>query len=286
MGPRKLILIPDEDLDRLETRPSLGEYSRELWRRRHFIRADARSKAMTSGRDTFLGKAWVILDPLFQVLLYAFIFGAVLGVSRGIENYVGFLTIGVIFFRICTRGLASGVNLIQKSRSLISSFQFPRASVAFGAALKDFMDSLVPTGVAIVVALALQAGDPVSWTVLLVIPVLIMAAFFVLGTSLIVARATAFVPDLRTPVNLLNRGLFFISGIFFSLDRFENHPVLEAIMTANPVYQFLTVVRTCVLLGEVPPLGVWGYLALWSFGIAAIGYLYFWQAEGRYSSVR
>lgn len=286
MGRRPMELISDTSIKRIESRPSLWSYTRALWAKRFFIRADAAGKSMAKGRDTFLGRAWVVLDPLVQVLLYAFIFGVVLGVDRGIENFVGFLTIGVIFFRLCTRGFATGVNLIQKSKAMISSFQFPRAAMPLGVSLKESIDSIAPGLVAIVVALALQADKPVSWTIVLVLPVLLLIGFFGLGICFIVARLTAFIPDLKTPISLISRGLFFLSGVFFSLDRFDAHPTLSAIMKANPVYQFLTAVRTCVLDGEIPELGVWLYLALWSFGMAAFGYIFFWEAESRYSGVR
>lgn len=286
MKEPKVILVPDGNLRHLETRPNIFAYSKSLWDRRDFIKADASSKAMNKGRDTFLGKLWIVLDPLFQVGLYAIIFGVVLGVSRGMDNFVGFLTIGVIFFRLCTRGFATGIGAIQKSKALISSFQFPRAAVPISITLKEFLDALAPAGVAVAMALLLQIDKGIPWTIILVIPILLLISLFCLGICLFVARATAFVPDLRTPINLINRGLFFVSGVFFSLERFQNHPALEAVMRANPVYQYLTAVRTCVLDGQVPSVGVWAYLCLWSFGLCILGYIYFWQAEDRYSSVK
>ena len=155
-----------------------------------------------------------------------------------------------------------------------------------GVSLKEAIDSVAPGIVAIVVALALQPDKTVSWTIILVLPVLVLIGFFGMGLCFIVARLTAFIPDLKTPVSLISRGLFFLSGVFFSLERFDAHPTLSALMKANPVYQFLTAVRTCVLDGTVPELGVWLYLSLWSFGLAIVGYVFFWEAESRYSGVR
>lgn len=286
MKRRPMELVSDTSIRRIESRLSLLDYTRALWKKRHFIRADAAGKSMSKGRDTFLGKAWVVLDPLVQVLLYALIFGVVLGISRGMDNFVGFLTIGVIFFRLCTRGLATGINLIQKSKAMISSFQFPRAAMPLGVSLKESIDSIVPALIAVAVALALQPNKGIPWTVILVIPITLLIGLFGLGICFIVARLTAFIPDLKTPVTLVSRGLFFLSGVFFSLERFDSHPTLATAMQANPVYQFLTAVRTCVLDGAVPGIWVWLYLSLWSLGLALFGYIFFWQAESRYSGVR
>src|SRR5699024_10597217 len=104
-----------------------------------------------------------------------------------------------------------------------------RAAMPLGVSLKEALDSIAPGLVAVVVALALQAGKPISWTVILVFPILALIGFFGLGLCFIVARLTAFIPDLKTPVSLVSRGLFFLSGVFFSLERFEAHPTLSAL---------------------------------------------------------
>lgn len=280
------VLVDDNDLQNLRARLPLLAYTKELWRRRHFIVAEARGRALRNGNDTFLGRAWIVLDPLFQVSLYVLVFGMILGVSRGIDNFVGFLTIGVIFYRQSTRGFATGVGLVQSARNLISSFNFPRAAVVFSVGLKNSIDGIVPSLVAIVVALLLQLGSIPSLAVLLVIPIYILIQLFNLGVSFFVARLTAFVPDLKTPINLFTRALFFLSGIFFTLERYDGHPVLIQAMKLNPIYQFLTSIRTCVLDGRVPSLDTLMYLSCWSLGLAVVGYIYFWAADERYASVR
>ena len=264
----------------------MGEYLKEIWQSRNFIFLDARMRANANGRDTFLGKLWIVFDPLLQTAFYGFVFGVVLQVSRGMENFPGFLALGVIFFKIVTRGMSTGVGLVRRSRALISSFHFPRAAVPIGETLKNAFDGLVPAMIAVLLALAWQRDQPVSWTVLLVIPLFFLIQLFSLGCCFVIARATAFVPDLKSIVNLITRALFFLSGVFFSIERFVNHPELELAMKLNPVYQFLSTVRLVVLDGQVPSIGIWAYLCLWSVGLSCVGLVYFWAAEGRYASIR
>lgn len=273
-------------LKRLQSRPPIGEYLRDIWRTRNFTLLNARTSANRNGRDTFLGRIWVLLDPLLQTAFYGFIFGLVLQVSRGMDNFPGFLAIGVVFFRIITRGITSGVNLVRRSRAMMSSFNFPRGAVVIGETVKNAIDGIVPAVVAVALAILWQLDQPVHWTVIMVVPLFILMQFFSLGCSFIVARACAFVPDLKSLVNLVNRGLFFLSGVFFSIDRFVDHPTLALLMKLNPVHQFLSAVRVSVLDGVIPSSFTWLYLASWSFGLAALGLLYFWAAEGRYATLR
>lgn len=280
------ILVNGSGLHELQSRPPLKQYVREIWRIRAFTFLNARTRANTQGRDTFLGKAWIVLDPLIQTAFYGFVFGVILNVSRGMDNFPGFLALGIVFFRLSTRGIKSGINLIRNSRPLISSFHFPRATVVLGEALKNALDGVIPAAVAIVLALLWQLDKPVSWTILLVVPIYVLVHFFGMGCCFIVARSTAFIPDLRAIYNLISRALFFLSGVFYSIDRFVNNPDLELFMKLNPVYQFLNATRLVVLDGQVPSLFTFCYLTVWSLGLSFVGFLYFWEAEGRYASIR
>ena len=285
-GFRNLQLVDDSELYSLRSRDNLLDYSRRLFERRHFILAYARSRSLSRGRNMFLGRAWLILQPILDVSVYAFIFGYVLHVSRGMDNFIGFLTIGVIYLKFATGGLTAGKSLIRGSKGLISSFNFPTAAIPVSTTIKQLIDHLIPALVAIICALLFQLDKGLSWTLVLVVPLYLLIHCFSLGCMFIVGRATAFIPDLAAIVGLVNRGLFFISGVFFDLSKFDKNPHIQALMEANPIYQFLTAVRQVVLYGEVPSLGTWLYISAWSFGLLIIGYFYFWQAEERYTVVK
>jgi len=281
-----LVLVDGSELHSLEARPPLPAYIVQLWQRRHFARAEARSKSFSEGRDMFLGKIWIILNPLLQVAIYALIFGMVLQISRGMENFIGFLVIGVIYFGFVSTALNSSSNLIRSSRGLISSFSFPKASLVFSAIFRQLLDNVVPVLVAVAIALAFQPTVNVNWTLTLLPVHFLLLHVFLTGCSLIIARITAFIPDFKGIVTLISRGLFFASGVFFPISRFDGHPVLMSIMQGNPVYEFLTVVRAIILEGQPGPVSMWIDIIFWSFGLLLIGLLYFWHAEARYASVK
>lgn len=279
-------LVDDSELGSLNAKPRLSSYLSKLWGRRHFILADAKSKSLNTGRGTFLGKAWILINPMLQVAVFVLVFGLVLKVDRGIDNFVGFLIIGVIFFGFLSGGLSAGSGLIQAQRSMISSFQFPRAALTFSVTLRNAIDNIAPAIVAVVLAVLTQLDRPIHWTIILVVPLFVIMQIFALGCTLWISRITAFIPDTKALVSLAQRALFFLSGVFFPLSRFDAHPVLKSVMEANPIYQFLTAVRMSVLDGVIPPLGMWIYLLSWSAILSVTGLIYFWMAEGRYSRVR
>lgn len=282
---QNIIEVDDTYLRRLSARPGLGKYLAQLWQRRHFIWAEARNKAFSRGRDMYLGRAWIVLQPILDTAVYILVFGVVLNISKNIDYFIGYLVIGVIFFNFITRGLNSGAGLIQSSKGMISSFSFPKAALPISLTVKQLLDNVAPALVGLLIAFLYHGLTP-SLAILTVPVFFLMIHLFSLGAMLIVARITAFVPDLKALVSTFTRGLFFVSGVFFDIHRFDSNETIQSIMLANPAYQFLTAVREATIYQTVPPLGRWLYLAAWTFGLLIIGLIFFWEAEERYARVR
>ncbi|WP_257182714.1 ABC transporter permease [Corynebacterium cystitidis] len=278
-------LVDDSELGEIHARPSLGDYFKQLWQRRHYIIKDARGKALQSERDLWLGRLWIILRPLLDALLYGFMFGYILRTSRGIENFAGFLLLGITFYSIVSKALMSGTTLIRSNRGMLI-FPFPRAALVVSQSLRHVLDSLPNVIIAVVVALLLQWEKPLSWTIIFLPILFVLLHMFASGIIFLTARLCAHLPDMRFVISVGQRALFFISGIFFSVERFVDQPVVLAVMTANPVYQFLTAIRDVTLYATVPDLSEWAYLILWSTLTLAIGFVYFWSAEEKYANVR
>ena len=233
----------------------------------------------------YLGRAWIVLQPILDTAVYILVFGVVLKISKNIDHFIGYLVIGVIFFNFIMRVLNSGAGLIQSSKGMISSFSFPKAALPISLTVKQLLDNVAPAIVGLLIAFLYHGLMP-SPAILTVPVFFLMIHLFSLGAMLIVARITAFIPDLKALVSTFTRGLFFVSGVFFDIHRFDSNETIQSIMLANPAYQFLTAVREATIYQTVPPLGRWLYLASWTFGLLIIGLIFFWEAEERYARVR
>lgn len=282
----KTIEFNGKTLQPLLLKPTVLGYVQQLYNRRFFIVADAKGKAFRTTRDYAFWRIWLVLLPIFDILIYAFIFGFILKTSRGVESFLSFLVIGVIFFGFMSQFLTAAVGVIQVNKNLIDSFNFPRAAVVFSHALRYFLDNLIPALIAVVGALLLKDTVSIPWTVLLVVPLYLLLHLFGLGLMLIVARLTAFRPEVKVVVNLFSRAWFFLSGVFFSIERFVDHEAVQQIMMANPAYKFLTAIRDCVVYDTAPSWSLWGGLIAWSVGLFLVGFVFFWQAEEKYVNVR
>src|SRR5690625_2189286 len=141
--------VNPEGLKPVGGRPPLGECLSSLGRRRHFIVADSRARVSSTGRQMFLGQAWLVLKPVLEASVYMIIFGLVLKQNRGIENFLGYLVIGVFLFQYTTRSLTSGGTAVINGKSLIHAFSFPRVSLPIAVVIRETI-SMFPVLLAMV----------------------------------------------------------------------------------------------------------------------------------------
>ncbi|WP_427846994.1 ABC transporter permease [Corynebacterium meridianum] len=264
-------------------RPPLIKYIGQLWQRRFFIQAGARAKAFAGSRNLILGNLWLILSPLFDLLMYGLLFGVILKTSRGIDHFILFLIIGIIMFRILSKDLAEGVGMIRSKKHLIKAFPFPRAALVISNSLRTSYDSIPPLLVLFVVIMFYPGGPAPTWKWTLFPLLFILVKTFSTGLTFIAAWSTHLVPDLSRLIQLFSRFWFYGSGVFFSIDRFVEHPFLLQGMQANPAYQILTAARGILIYDSVPPPHIWVYLSAWASATLILGFVLFWSAEANYA---
>lgn len=295
--PQRLVQVDTESLDLVLSRPPLGDYLRRLWERRFFILADARARVDASTRMNMLGKLWLVLSPILDAAVYFLIFGVLLNSSRGIENFIGYLLIGVFFFSFTTRSLTQGARSISGGRSLIRSFSFPRASLPVATIVRETLRFIPVVGTLVVLVLLLPwitpivspATEPIeqnfSWRWSLVPLIFALQLAMSLGLALLTARLCARIPDLLQIVGIFCRFWLYASAVFFSADRFASIPGASTVMHLNPMFIVLEMIRDCMLYGVTPAWTSWALLAAWSGTLLVIGTVFFWSGEESYGSV-
>ncbi|MGP4917153.1 ABC transporter permease [Brachybacterium tyrofermentans] len=266
-------------------RPPLGEYLRAIWERRHFIWMDARHRVATSNSRNLLGRLWLVLRPMMEAAMYYVIFAEILGVTRGMENFPGFIIIGVLMFRSTMRAVSSSPSLLSSNKAMVRAFSFPRASLAVSAELRESMQMVFTTATMLVMIMVVPFHERPEFTWLLV-PVIFAFQFFLnLGISLTMARIGFIFPDTAQFMSVVGRMLMYGSGVIFPIDRFiDNSPLIAMLIEANPIYHMLVMYREVLMDGAIPSLDHWMILGGWAAGLTLVGLLFFWQGEESYGA--
>ena len=267
-------------------RPSLPAYTRRLWQRRHFIWADARAKALGTQRGTFLGNAWLVAKPMLDASVFFVVFGLLLQTSRGIENFIGYLIVGVTLFPPLQRAVTGGGQVIVSGKNLIRGFSFPRAALPISYTIRCAIDMLPPLTAVLILVVVLPPHAYPTWRWALVVPIFLLQVLLSLGLTFVTSRITTMIPDMRNIWPFLTQFWFYGSGIFFSYDRFIDHPAILQAMDLNPGYLVVSMYRDVILYRTIPETRMWVILVAWAVGLSAIGYVFFWEKEESYGAER
>ncbi len=268
----------DQYLHDLTRPPSATKYLAEAWRRREFAVLVPAQDLRAQNMGTVLGQLWHLVNPILLVGVYFLIFGVVLDTSRGVENFLGFLIIGVVLFHLTQRAVQDAAVCISRNLGLIRSVQFPRILLPVAAVngqTAAFMPALL---LALISVLVTGERPTLRW---LALPAVLVAQFvFNLGAALIVARIGALIADLQQLLPHFFRLVFYASGVIFSVEAFISSPGWRRAFAVNPIYDILSCARWC-LLGE--PVDVWAVVGLmvWAIVLPVVGFWFFLRSEQR-----
>ncbi|MEU0969002.1 ABC transporter permease [Streptomyces sp. NPDC005917] len=269
-------------------RPSLPEYVRQLWARRHFITAFATAKLTAQYAQAKLGQVWQIMTPLLNAAVYYFIFGVLLGTKRDVPDYIPFLVTGVFIWTFTSSSIMTGTRAIAGNLGLVRALHFPRAALPISFCLQQLQQLLFSMCALIVILLCF--GVPVAASWVLAIPVLLLQFTFNTGMALIMARWGAKTPDISQLMPFVLRTWMYISGVMWSIDKLTGkHAGLPSwvapVLKANPAAVYIDLMRFALIdsfHGSQLPPHVWAIATGWALVVGVGGFIYFWKAEETY----
>lgn len=270
-------------LEPVTGRLGLGAYLRALAARSDFILTVPRQELRAQHMNTVLGNLWFLVNPLLQTAVYYLVFGLLLETDRGLDNFLVYLVIGVLTLGYYNQTITRASRLIETNETLIRSIYFPRAVIPAASSLTSLYTYL--PSFAVMVFVALLTGERPSWRWLL-LPLILGALFvFVSGNGFLFARLGNAFRDLSQIIPHGTRLLFYASGTIFDPRAFSEDPAVLIWFELNPLYQFLTLIRWC-LIDVATPWWFWISAPAWAIFSLVGGFLVFWRGELSYGSTR
>ena len=224
----------------------LGPYIRESCQRWPYTWYVAASELRARQITTVLGNLWHLLNPALTVAVYYVIFGLLLKVNRGVDNFILFLTIGLFTFAASQRAITAGANSVVANLGLIKAIKFPRIILPATTTLTETLSTA--STYAIIFVVALLTGQSPQWTWVIVVPLFLVQAVFNFGTATAMARLTTHFRDTTQILPFVFRLLLYGSGVIFNLSAYaEGNKTIEIIFALNPFYGFVTMTRWAVM---------------------------------------
>ena len=234
---------------------SLHAYLRNSWRRRHFALAMPVDRFRSRNQNTILGNKWNVLNPLLTAGVYYLIFGVVLNASRGVDNYIFWLVIGLFVFRLTQSTVMQGAVSITSKQGLVRSLRFPRVLLPVSSTIGELITFAFEIVVLLVFAFA--TGEGVSWRIVLLPVALSLPTAFNFGCALVVARCNDSFRDVEKLLPFVFQMLRYLSGVMVPLALLEDRgpKILHLILSWNPLVWIIDIYRW-VFLGRAPGMGL------------------------------
>ncbi|HTL30740.1 MAG TPA: ABC transporter permease [Tepidisphaeraceae bacterium] len=260
--------------------------ARELWRYRELLYFLTWRDVKVRYKQTLLGAAWAILQPVMMMIVFTIFFGRMAKVPAGDVPYPIFVFTGLLPWTFFATAIASAGNSVVGSERLITKIYFPRLAVPFaavGAAMVDF-------AIAFSVLLVLMAWYHIMPTMsILLVPVLIVVlALAALGVGTLLAALNVAYRDFKYVLPfMIQIWMFATPTVYMQLTRETGGASFgwgRWLLIANPLTGLIATFRAAVLGNPMPSrLLVTDVLIV--IAIFAIGCLYFRKVEDSFADV-
>ena len=191
--------------------PTIG--ARELWAYRELVYFLMWRDVKVRYKQTLLGVAWAILQPLATMLLFSLFFGRLAKMPSEGVPYPLFALAALVPWTFFANGLSQSANSVVMSQNLITKVYFPRLAIPFASVLAGALDFVL----AFVLLFAFMAwyGFAPAANALWVLPYSLLALVAALGVGMWLAALNVQYRDVRYTVPFLVQLWLFATPIAY-----------------------------------------------------------------------
>lgn len=244
-------------------------------------------------KQTVLGFAWAVLQPLVNAIIFTLIFGTAAGFKQFLPvgvPYLIFAFIGQIPWQFFATGMSAGGLSLVNQQHLLTKIYFPRLflpSSAIGGALFD----LVMAGCVLAVFMLGYYLGPTHfvppWTIVLVPLLIIPTIIAAMGMAYTLSALTVTYRDFRFIIPFMVQIWMLLSFVMFPREVLLQRPHLaqwEWVLSLNPMYGIIQAYRG---LGLGMAWNPWHLLngTLVASALFVFGLFYFRKTERRFADI-
>lgn len=274
---------PDATSDGLLIEAGRAErhYWRDLWRYRELLGFLAWRDIKVRYKQTALGIAWAVVQPLITMVIFTLVFGKLAKMPSGGVPYPLVVMSGLMAWQLFANGLSGASGSLVGNSHLISKVYFPRLIVPLSALAVALVDFLVV--LALYAVMMIWFGVFPTWRVLALPVFALLALLTAFGTGLWLTALTVKYRDFRFLLPFILQIGVFVTPVGFRTDFLPNWQELLAL---NPLTGLVEGFRWC-LLGDSVALD-WRSLAtalLFIVLLISTGLWYFRRTERAFADV-
>jgi lipopolysaccharide transport system permease protein len=252
----------------------------ELWEYRELLLAFCVRDIKIRYKQTVLGAAWAILQPLVTMLIFSIIFGRLAGIPSDGFPYPVFVYSGLLPWMLFSNAISSSSGSMVGSAHMVSKIYFPRVVIPFSAVGSGLVDFTVSA--CILLLLMFVYDVPWTWQ-LIMTPVLLTGVILVaLGVGTALSALTVSYRDFRYVVPFMVQIWMYLTPVVYPLGFIPEK--WRWLLYLNPLTGYIEGFRSVFLGKPFDFVGISSAVILTMFVFLG-GLKYFRKVEQRFADV-
>jgi len=231
----------------------------------------------TRYKRSMLGVVWTLLNPLLTMIVLTVVFSQLFKIT--IVNFPVYVLSGQLVWIFFSNITSSAMGEMLGSGDLLKRIFVPKsvfAMAALGTGLVNLFFSLIPLSL-----IALLLGVKMNFALLAWPLAIILLSVFTLGLSLLLSTATVYFADMLPVFNVILTIWLYATPIIYPLEIVPQP--WQGLFRFNPLYYYVELFRTPLLLGVVPGIEIWLPAAGFALGMFILGALVFTSKSSEYA---
>lgn len=232
-------------------------------------------------KQSFLGAAWSILQPLSATVILTLIFSRFLRVPTDGIPYPIFYYSALLPWTFLATAVSSGVTSLVSNMNLVTKIYFPREILPLAAILASLVDFLIAS--LIFVGMIILYQIPSSPSFVTVPLILLIQLTLVTGIVLFTSALTVSYRDIRFVVPVGLQLWMYMTPIIYPLSMVPER--FRSLYMLNPMAGVIDAYRRVILQGEWPQMNYLLLGAAVSIALLIVAYYYFKRAEAVFADI-
>jgi lipopolysaccharide transport system permease protein len=273
-GPPKTVIEPHAGWQIVDIR--------ELWRNRELLFFLIWRDVMVRYKQTVLGAAWAILQPLATMVVFSLFFGRVAGQPGERTPYPLFVLAGLVPWLFFSNAISSASQSILSNQSLVTKVYFPRLMIPTGAVAAGLVDLVI--AFALLILAAIWFGVYPGWKLVFIPLITLGLTVSSLGVGTLLSALTVAYRDFRYVVPFMIQLWMFATPSIYLQSGDLAHSRWRSVLPLNPAEGLISGFRSAAL-GQ--PLDVYALTVSCLVGVVflLVGILYFRRVERTFADV-
>jgi lipopolysaccharide transport system permease protein len=214
-------------------------FLRSVWEYRGFILGSVQREFQSKYRNSLLGAAWTVINPLTMIVVYTVIFSQVMqarmpGVQSGFA-YSIYLCSGVITWGLFTEITSRAQSMFIDNANMLKKVNFPRVVLPLITVANAVVNFAITFGLFQI--FLLFYGNHPGWLALTALPVLLVQLVFSVGLGMVLGIMNVFFRDVGQFFSIFVQFWFWLTPVVYPASILSND--VKFFMALNPMYPII-----------------------------------------------